>query len=166
MTTKAVHELTPGLDTAHGAGTPYRRPHFPRSHGRRPGTRPIEPRPSIYAPVDSLHAGHYASFPRHPGREPWPLSIAPPIRAFPRRYPYATSVHTTPRRLRRWSGRILPCADRLRHAWLLLLKCFQQLHYFSESSEMLPRLTQSCRFSRVSGFFWREIPSSNPQGLR
>ena len=38
MTTKAVHELTPGLDTARGFGTAYRRLHFPRSHGRRPET--------------------------------------------------------------------------------------------------------------------------------
>jgi hypothetical protein len=41
MTTKAVHELTPGLDTALGFGTAYRRLHPPRSHGRRPGTPPV-----------------------------------------------------------------------------------------------------------------------------
>ena len=48
MTTKAVHELTPGLDTARGFGTAYRRLHPRRSHGRRPGTSPIKPRSAIY----------------------------------------------------------------------------------------------------------------------
>jgi hypothetical protein len=41
MTTKAVHELTPWLDTARGFGTAYRHLHPPRSHGRRPETIPV-----------------------------------------------------------------------------------------------------------------------------
>jgi hypothetical protein len=43
MTTKAVHELTPGLDIARGFGTAYRRLHPPRSHGRRPGKFAVNP---------------------------------------------------------------------------------------------------------------------------
>jgi len=41
MTTKAVHELTPGLDTARGFGTAYRHLQPPRSNGRRPETVPV-----------------------------------------------------------------------------------------------------------------------------